>query len=282
MTTSATKLLCLIGDPVDHSVSPEIFTRAFEACGLDAVYLAFRVPKEGIGTALSGLRALGFLGCNVTVPHKVEVMKCLDEVRGAAVGIGAVNLVKNEGGRLIGYNTDGEGVLWALSEVNLDGKRVAVIGYGGAARAVAFAIASRHMPREIIIAGRDAEKAERLVRDLSGSAKATVMRIDELSRLDLDLIVNATPVGMSPNVEEMPIAEDALRSGMVVFDLVYSPKNTALLRAARRKGCRTISGVEMLVRQAAAGFEIWTGMPAPVEEMRRAADAALELRGRRG
>lgn len=275
MTTSRTKLYCIIGDPVEHSVSPEIFTKAFEASGLDAAYLAFRVPKGGLGTALGGLKAIGFSGCNLTVPHKVDAMALLDDVRGAAARIGAVNLVKNEGGKLIGYNTDAEGALRALGGVGLDGKRVAVIGYGGAARAVVFAIAAERSPEEIIVAGRDYKRAEGLARELGLAARVAPAKIDALRSLEIDVLINATPVGMSPDLEGMPIDESAIRSGMVVFDLVYNPKETALLRAARKRGCRAINGVEMLVWQAAAGFERWTGMPAPLEEMRAAADAAL-------
>ncbi|MCQ8891996.1 MAG: shikimate dehydrogenase [Candidatus Methanosuratincola sp.] len=284
MTTSRTRLFCLVGDPVDHSVSPEIFTRAFEACGVDAAYLAFRVPSRCLGEAVAGIRALGISGFNVTIPHKIAVMRHLDAVEGAAKEIGAVNVVKVEGGRSVGYNTDGEGALRALSGRRLSGRRVAILGYGGAARAVAFSIASSQRPEEIIISGRDPAKAMGLAQRLGAlfGVKSTPSSLDGLGKALPDVLINATPLGMAPWVEEMPVDRDVLREGMVVFDLVYNPAETKLLGEAKAKGCIAIGGLEMLVGQAAAAFEIWTGIDPPLGEMRRAAEEALKVRGGSG
>ncbi|MEN3057394.1 MAG: shikimate dehydrogenase [Candidatus Methanosuratincola petrocarbonis] len=284
MTTSRTKLFCLLGDPVDHSISPEIFTKAFEARGVDAAYLAFRVPSRHLGEAMAGLRALGLSGCNVTIPHKIAVMDHLDAVEGAAKEIGAVNVVKFENGRAVGYNTDGEGALRALSGRRLSGRKVAILGYGGAARAVAISIASSQSPEEIIISGRDPAKAEGLARRLGTlfGVKSRTSSIDGLGDALPDVLINATPLGMAPRVEEMPVDSSVLRSGMVVFDLVYNPAETKLLREAKAKGCITIGGLEMLVGQATAAFEIWTGIDAPLGEMREAAEEALRVRGGAG
>ncbi|MDH7556029.1 MAG: shikimate dehydrogenase [Candidatus Methanosuratincola sp.] len=281
MTTSKTKLFCLVGDPVDHSVSPEIFTRAFEACGVDATYLAFRVPSRCLGEAMAGLRALGLSGCNVTIPHKIAVMDHLDAVEGTAKEIGAVNVIRVENGRSVGYNTDGEGALRALQGKKIEGKRVAILGYGGAARAVAFSIASTQSPDEVIISGRDPAKAEGLAQRLRAlfSVKSRPSSIEGLGEALPDVLINATPIGMAPWVEEIPVDRDVLRAGMVVFDLVYNPAETKLLREAKAKGCIAVGGMEMLVGQAAAAFEIWTGINAPLKEMRRAAEGALRSRG---
>lgn len=281
MTTSKTKLFCLVGDPVDHSVSPEIFTRAFEACGVDAAYLAFRVPSRCLGEAMAGLRALGLSGCNVTIPHKIAVMDHLDAVEGTAKEIGAVNVIRVENGRSVGYNTDGEGALRALQGRKIEGKRVAILGYGGAAMAVAFSIASTQSPDEIIISGRDPAKAEGLAQRLRAlfGVKSRPSSIEGLGEALPDVLINATPIGMAPWVEEIPVDRDVLRAGMVVFDLVYNPAETKLLKEAKAKGCIAIGGMEMLVGQAAAAFEIWTGINAPLKEMRRAAEEALRSRG---
>ncbi|MEJ5292164.1 MAG: shikimate dehydrogenase [Candidatus Methanosuratincola sp.] len=281
MTTSRTKLFCLLGDPVEHSISPQIFTRAFEVSGIDAAYLAFRVPSGSLGMAISGLRTLGMAGCNVTVPHKIAVLKHLDVLEGTAPEIGAVNVVKVENGRAVGYNTDGEGALRALSGRKISGKSVAIVGYGGAARAVAFAIASSQDPSEMIISGRDPARAELLAKRLGSlfGVKSRSVGVEGLREVSPDVLVNATPLGMAPWVEGSPVDADVLRPGMVVFDLVYNPAETRLLREARRRGCTAVGGLDMLVGQAAAAFEIWTGVKAPLLEMRRAAENALRAGG---
>ncbi|MDI9643844.1 MAG: shikimate dehydrogenase [Candidatus Verstraetearchaeota archaeon] len=275
MSTSRTRLFCIIGDPVEHSVSPEIFTRAFSARGMDAAYLAFRVPSERLGEAIMGLKAIGFAGCNVTIPHKLRVMDHLDWIDETARVAGAVNVVKAEGGRLSGYNTDMKGALLALEGVQLNGKRIAIVGYGGAARSVAFAISSSYRPKEVVITGRKLEPAESLARCLSRVIESRAVPLEDLAELEPDVIVNATPLGMCPDMERAPVDPRVLRNGMTVFDLVYNPMETKLLKLARGAGCRTVGGIEMLVGQAAAAFEIWTGEPAPVSEMREAAKEAL-------
>ncbi len=281
MTTSRTRLFCLLGDPVDHSISPQIFTRAFEACGMDAAYLAFRVPGSSLGKAIAGLRALGVAGCNVTVPHKIAVMSHLDSLDRAAMEIGAANVIKMENGMAVGYNTDGDGALMALRRSDLSGKVVALVGYGGAARGVAYAIASSKDPGEVVISGRDRAKAESLAQRLASlfAVKSRSVSIEGLKEAAPDVLVNATPLGMKPWVDKSPVDADVLRAGMVVFDLVYNPTETRLIKEARAIGCTTIGGLDMLVGQAAAAFEIWTGERAPLEEMEKAASEAVAKGG---
>jgi len=251
---------------------------------MDAAYLAFRVPSGSLGNAITCLRTLGVAGCNVTVPHKIAVVDHLDKLDVAASEIGAVNVVKVENGMAIGYNTDGEGALRALSGAKISGKAVAIVGYGGAARAVAFAIASSHDPAEMIVSGRDLAKAELLAQRLGSlfGVKSRSVSIGGLKETYPDVLVNATPLGMAPQIDWSPVDADLLRAGMVVFDLVYNPAETRLLKEAKEKGCLAIGGLDMLVGQAAAAFEIWTGAEAPLLEMRRAAENALAGDGGRG
>jgi shikimate dehydrogenase len=277
MTTGGTHLCCLIGDPVAHSLSPRMFSAIFSKLNMDYAYLAFRVRRADLGKALEGLRAIGFVGCNVTMPHKIEVMKYLDSWDEMTRLIGSVNVVANRGGKLVGYNTDGAGALATLDieGVDVDNQRVLVVGYGGAARAVAFELAMKKKPAELLIAGRDQAKAVGLAEALEKTICTKAMALDQVEAVETDVIINATPVGMYPRVEESPLPERVLRKGVAVLDLVYSPVETKLLRLAREKGCKVINGLEMLVQQGAMTFTIWTGLAAPIEEMREAAREVL-------
>jgi shikimate dehydrogenase len=256
-----------------------MFSAAFSKIKIDYAYLAFRVEPQDLPAALRGLQALEFVGCNVTMPHKIEVVKYIDGLEGAARLIGSVNVVANVNGELIGHNTDGLGVLAALDfgGVEIKKRRVLLVGYGGAARAVAFEMASKGKPAELIVAGRDQIKADSLAKELKHMVKARGVRLDDkvLASQGADVIINATPVGMHPRIHECPIAEPLLGPEVAVLDLVYDPVETRLLHLAKEKGCKVINGLEVLVQQGAMTFKIWTGLTAPIEEMRKAAGGAI-------
>lgn len=280
---ATTGLVALLGYPVEHSLSPLMHNAAFAAAGLDLVYLAFAVSPGALPAALAGLRSLGLHGANVTVPHKEKVMDYLDAIDPAAARIGAVNTIVNEGGRLVGYNTDGSGFLRSLTEVGFDpaGKRAVILGAGGAARAVAFALAGAGCG-ELAIANRTPGRALALTAALEGYAhpvKALSLEGMELREwlARADLVVNTTCVGMWPRVEAIPLPAGWLRAGQWVYDLVYNPLETCLLREARRQGCQAVSGLGMLLYQGAEAFTLWTGRPAPVKVMDSALREAIQV-----
>jgi len=270
-----TKLCCLIGDPVEHSMSPAMHNAAFNELGLDYAYLAFKVSRERLGEAIAGVKALGFAGANVTIPHKMEVMKHLDEVDSLAQQIGAVNTIVNEDGRLIGYNTDGEGALQALSDAGIDlkGRRVVVVGAGGAAHAIAFTFAKKARLRSLAILNiveADAKSLAQRVKAQTGAlADGMALNAANLKKAvePADVLVNATSVGMSPKTMESIMPEELLHKSRAIFDVVYNPLETRLVREAREKGCVAVTGEKMLVNQGAKSFELWTGKTPPVEKM---------------
>ncbi|MEB1808146.1 MAG: shikimate dehydrogenase [Bacillaceae bacterium] len=258
------KLFGLIGHPVSHSMSPSMHNDAFRNLNVNHHYHAFDVKEEDLEAAISGIRALGIKGFNVTIPHKVNVMKFLDEVDDEAKLIGAVNTVVNEDGRLIGYNTDGEGYLQSLLKVtgpNLQQMRTMIIGAGGAARAV-FTVLSRYGVSDLHIANRTTEKAAALASECNcGQANVEVLSIEEAGErlAEYQLIINTTSVGMSPHTDDMPIDLKNLSEASVVSDLIYNPLQTKFLREAEGKGATIINGVGMFVEQGALAFEKWTG-----------------------
>ena len=277
----ATRLVGIIGDPVAHSLSPAIHNAAFVALGLDFAYVPLPTPPERVGEAVAGLRALGFRGANVTMPHKAAVLPFLDEVSSDARLIDAVNTIVVDERRLVGHTTDGEGFSRALREVEpggAGGLPVLLLGAGGAARAVALALA-RESVGSLTIADRTPAAAERLIERLRPALRHVASRVVPLDRLapaDVDsasLIVNATALGMTESLKLPSVVVDTLRRGHVVFDLVYGKRPTNLLDEARLRGARTVDGLSMLVWQAAASFELWTGRPAPLDVMRSAARA---------
>ena len=277
--TGTTRVAAVWGYPVAHSASPAMHNAAFAAIGYDAVYIACKVAPERIGDAVSAVRALDFLGANVTVPLKELVIPHLDTVSDAAKAIGAVNTIVNRNGELWGDSTDGAGFLAALNYagvvINAD-SRVVVLGAGGSARAVVYALLERGT--HVVVANRNYNRARVMLRDfmhLPGSI--TITTFDEKG-IGIALtngataLVNTTSVGMSPNDAEMPpVPLAALSPETFVSDLIYKPRETKLLAAAIGRGCRTQNGAEMLVRQGAVAFEHWTGVVAPVDVMREAA-----------
>ena len=262
MIDARTELYGVIGNPVDHSLSPVIHNAAFRRMGLNAVYLALRV--EHVEKAIEGIRGLGIRGVSVILPLKTRVIPFLDEIEPVAAKIKAVNTIHNKQGRLVGYNTDWRGALEALEEeVELKGKRVLLLGAGGAARAIAFGL--KEKGSRVIISNRSADKGNELAKDLGYVCQPLL----SLEGAEFDVIVNATSVGMSPYDAKIPLPKRFLREGMVVMDIVYRPLKTRLLREAEGNGCRIIDGLEMLARQGAGQLEIWTGRRPDVNQIKK-------------
>jgi len=269
------KIYGIIGDPVAHSLSPVMHNAAFEKLGIDAVYLAFRVSPEEVGDAIRGAKSLGILGLNVTIPLKEKALFFVD-VEEVAKKIGAVNTIDFTSGMPVGYNTDGIGSLRVLKETvdEIKGKNVVILGAGGAAKAISFYLDADGA--KVSIANRTKERAAQLVSTLHN---ADFIGLDaELKKhiRDSDILINATSVGMHPNETATLITADMMHADLVVFDIVYNPMETKLLREAKRAGVKKIvDGVKMLVYQGAASFRIWTKREPPVEVMEKAVRAAL-------
>ena len=264
----------IIGDPIDHVISPLIQNAAFQSTGIDAVYVPFHVRKSSLRSAIAGLRSLGVKGFNVTAPHKLRVMHYLDNLHHVTVEIGAVNTVVNKNGSLCGYNTDGLGVLKALNEAGADieGKSCLLFGAGGASRAIGHTLAS-HV-ESIIIVNRTIAKARQLERRLQRNFKIKTKSASLTSGMlrqlieQSDLIVNASSMGMNGKANP-PVKSGWFRKEHYVFDCVYKPVETKLLKLAAEDEARTINGLDLVVNQGACSFELWTGRPAPVSEMRQ-------------
>lgn len=275
MIGAKTRLCCLIGDPVEHSMSPAMHNAAFAELGLDYAYLAFRVPAQSLGQAVEGMRALDFAGANVTIPHKREVMKLLDEIDPLARDIGAVNTIVNDGGKLVGYNTDGEGMLKALESEGIrpKGAKAVLLGAGGAAHAIAFTLAKKAGLESLYILNIVEADAKELAKRVQSASKARVSGLafseENLAAAvgDAGLVINATSVGMSPDKGKSLVPKRLLRKGLMVFDAVYNPLETKLIREAKAAGCVTVTGEKMLANQGAASFELWTGKKAPADLM---------------
>jgi shikimate dehydrogenase len=277
MVSSTTRLTGLFGHPVAHSKSPQMHNAAFAHLGLDYVYLAFDILPERIEEGVQSIRALNVRGVNVTIPHKVAVIPYLDELSDAARRIGAVNTIVHEQGRLIGHNTDGIGYLAALREETgfvPAGKSVLLLGAGGAARAVATQLALDGAA-QITIAARTVERAQELLPALDGLTAAQAVLLGDVVPADYDLVVNTTPLGMHPHVDELPIDPELLRAGQLVSDLIYNPRETRFLREAAARGCRVSGGLGMFIHQGAEAFRLWTGQEAPTDVMRKTVESYL-------
>jgi len=277
---SNTLLFGVIGNPIRHSKSPIMMNRAFRETGINGVYTAFHVTSDHIGDFAAGVRAMGIRGVNVTIPHKLDIMSVLDEIDASAQAIGAVNTIVNDAGRLIGYNTDGIGYVRSLKEEaerELAGKRIVVIGAGGAARGIIYALASEN-PARITIANRSLDRAKELADSLQNKVEIEAISNDELQTAcqQADIVINTTSVGMFPHTEETPIDASWLKPGAVVSDLIYNPLKTKFLQQAELRGCRIHGGLGMFIYQGAYAFEYWTGQPAPAAAMRETVLASLQ------
>ena len=282
----------IIGYPIRHSISPVFQQVALDACGIDARFEAWEVEPSALPNFIDGLRSPDTLGINVTVPHKEAVIPLLDHIDDWATAAGAVNTIVNESGVLSGHNTDGSGFLRALEEhghFSPQTRRVLILGAGGSAKAVALALA-RSGVAAITIANRTPRRAQRLAemikkhgavdnRTLAVKAIPLLHQSDRLERAaaDSDLVVNCTSMGMrhGPDESGSPLPARLIPSSALVYDLVYNPPMTPLLREARKSGASILGGLPMLVYQGVAAFEFWTGKKAPVEAMLSAAEAAL-------
>jgi shikimate dehydrogenase len=258
----------ILGRPVAHSLSPVMHNAAFRELGLNAVYVAF--PVMDLANAVAGLKGLNIRGASVTIPFKEDIIPLLAELDPQAAKIGAVNTVVNVDGRLVGYNTDWLGALKALEEkTDLAGKRVLILGAGGASRAIAFGI----MEKGGQVAVTDLEKDKALA--LSRQLWVEVVAPDYVGQYPADILINATPVGMEPRSGDIPIDPDLLARFQVVMDIVYKPLETRLLQEAGARGCQVINGLRMLIHQATEQFTLWTGRPAPLKIMADAAYRSL-------
>lgn len=273
--TGKTQLIILIGNPVEHSMSPKMHNAAFKELGLDYVYVALRVDNNKVKKAIEGIRAFNMKGANVTVPHKINAMQYLDEIDPVAENIGAINTILNKDGHLYGTNTDGIGAVRSLSEegVDLKGKKIVMIGAGGVARPISYNFAPD--AKEFILFDIVESSVQTLTDELNEKLKGTIHGYQSDSEKiakelqDADIFINATPVGMYPKVDDSVIPKDLLREDLVVFDVVYNPLETKLLKDAKAIEAKAISGVMMLVYQGVAAFELWTDKKAPVPLMKK-------------
>ncbi|MCL2156857.1 MAG: shikimate dehydrogenase [Methanobrevibacter sp.] len=295
MINGATKIVGVIGDPIEHSFSPTMFNAAFKSLKLNYVYVPFNVKKQDLSSAIAGAKALNIKGLNVTIPHKRKVLNEIDKFDVLANLIGAVNTIKFSSGKSYGYNTDCIGAVRAIEEVSkLKDKNVVIVGAGGAARAIAFQIAISNV-NKLTIVNRSINKAKSLLYDIKTLLSANFKdnsKIDNISldfsHIDLnfnhggieslheylknaDILIDTTPIGMHPNVNDKPVttAKD-MHPDLIVNDIVYNPQKTVLLKEAIKANATTISGLKMLLYQGAENFKIWTGVEAPIEIMENA------------
>lgn len=278
----STNIVGLIGHPVEHSFSPPMHNAAFEKLGLDYAYVAFDVSPDDLKSAIDGAKSLNIKGFNVTIPHKIEVMKYLDEIDEVAALIGAVNTIDFKD--MKGYNTDGIGAVRAIEEVtSIKGKNVVIAGAGGASRAISFYIA-KYGADKLTILNRNVEKAQKLASDVLDSNLIGSVEADSISEIgsclmQADILINTTPVGMHPHVDDEPVASASdMHEDLVVFDAVYNPNETVLLKEAIKAGAKPVYGIKMLLYQGAESFKIWTGNEAPVDVMEDALRKTIDLK----
>jgi len=275
LINSQTLLIGIIGNPLEHSLSPRMHNLTLSKMGLDYIYVPLEVAPNWLGEAVAGLKALNFKGVNVTIPYKKAVIPYLDELSPEALACGAVNLIKNENGYLTGYNTDGRGFMASLAEEGVGSiKRVVLIGAGGAAHSIAYELAIAGV-EQISILDLDEAKACELARFVeslpAGKADGAQMSDELFSRLsqNADLIINCTPVGMYPDVDNTPVRSlNNVQPDTVVYDLIYNPISTRFLSIAQANNLKTINGLSMLVHQGALTLKILTGATPPITYMK--------------
>lgn len=270
-----TRMIGLLGYPLKHSYSPSMQNAAFRKMGLNIIYMPIEVSEENLGDVIKGISKMNFDGFNVTIPHKVNVIKYLDEVDELAEKIGAVNVVAIQGGRLKGYNTDGQGFLKSFevgTGESAENKSILIIGSGGASRAISMTMAVSGA-KNIYICNRTIEKAVELAEDINKktgrSQIASALKYSGLKEIlaGIDILINTTSIGMHPDTDALPIEKELLHKELIVCDIVYNPLKTKLLKEAQKVGCQTLTGISMLVYQGAEAFRIWTGQAPPIETM---------------
>lgn len=275
---SKTNLFCVFGNPVSHSLSPIMHNSAFEHLKLNSVYMAFKI--KDIEAGVSAIKAFNVKGVSVTIPHKVSIMPFLDKLDPGAQKIGAVNTIVNKNGKLTGYNSDSIGAVAALEEkTEIAGKKTAILGAGGAARAIGFGVQEKG--GRVIIINRTIEKGKQLAHDLG----TEFCPLSDFNPAQCDILINTTPLGMTPDTDSMPINPDQIKPdqinpdqikpGMTIMDIIYNPLETKLLKHAAAKGCKIIDGLSMFVYQGAIQFELWTGKTAPIDIMKKTVKQAL-------
>ncbi|MFC1532899.1 shikimate dehydrogenase [Thermodesulfobacteriota bacterium] len=273
--TVHTKLAVLLGNPLEHTLSPVMHNHVFKKLDMDCIYFPVEVTAENLKTVFSGLTRMNMLGFNVTMPHKMNIISLLDDIDPLTAAIGAVNTICLERGRTKGYNTDGEGFVTAIEQdlkQSVAQKKVFILGCGGAARSIAMTLASKGCEK-IFLCNRTISKAEALSADINKvfeDCSSVVPR--ELPPMGevlpaCDLLINTTSIGMHPYADNMPLDESLLFKGLAVADIVYNPLETLLLKAANKIGCSVVNGLGMLVYQGAKAFKLWTGVDPPVHEM---------------
>jgi len=267
-----TKLIAILGNPVQHSLSPMIHNTAFQNQGLNFIYIAIDLPSENLSIAMQGLSSLGFSGVNVTIPHKESVLPFMNHLSEAAQAIGAVNTIVCNHGQLYGDNTDIIGFLSPIRDLTLHGTSMTILGAGGAARAAAYGLLREFNPQPLTLVARRVNQAQKIADDFAGLSNQVEVSDFESASPAIQksrLIVNSTSVGMYPQVHETPWQKSTdFSSDQVVYDLVYRPNQTQLLRQAERQGATIITGLEMLIQQAAAAYRQWTHQEMPVEVIR--------------
>ncbi|MEJ8553645.1 shikimate dehydrogenase [Tepidibacter sp. Z1-5] len=273
MINGSTKLICLIGQPVEHSFSPSIHNCLFEKYDINSKYMCFDVDKKSLKEAVNAMKVLKIKGANVTVPHKVEIMNYLDEIDINAKLIGAVNTIKNDNGRLIGYNTDGMGFVNSVlgKGYKIEGKNVMILGAGGAARSIAVEIANNRA-KSIEIRNRSIDKANNISNTIKENFKSSVktgnINITKEDLENIDILINTTSLGLSPKVDQIPIDETIkVDKDILVCDIVYNPKETRFLKWAKENNLDTLGGIDMLINQALEAFYIWTGVRPDREDL---------------
>lgn len=269
-----TNILCVIGHPIEHSMSPVMHNAALNDLSLDYVYLAFDIPPNDLKKAILGFKKRNIIGINVTIPHKEAIIPYLDELDPLSKQIGAVNTIKNEGGVLLGRNTDALGAKKALMDAGfkIEGKKALILGAGGAARAISFALSEKI--DEIFISNRTEERAIKLAKELHNKTKikATGKDMSEKTLRSLtysvDILINTTPIGMYPKIDISPISKDLLNENLFIFDIIYNPLQTRLLKDAKETGSKILNGLDMFINQGALAFEWWTGKKPNVKLMK--------------
>jgi shikimate dehydrogenase len=274
---AATRLCAVFGSPIRHSASPAMHNAAFAALGLNWRYLAFEVDPKNLRAAIEGARVMGFAGINLTVPHKLLAVEMVDELDASAKTWGAVNTIKFENGRAIGFNTDADGLARSLSrdlQITLAGATVLLLGAGGAGRTAALKLAAENVA-ELFLVNRTMSKAEEIAAEIKKQFPSVKVAVG-YPKASIDLLLNATSLGLKPE-DGSPLDENqySLKQVRAVYDRIYKPAETKLLSAAKAAGCKTANGIGMLVGQGAKAFDIWTGQAAPVEVMRRAVEGSV-------